>query len=143
MSDLKLGWVETGNGDYLPGHDDDGLKTAVLISLFTDKRANAEDELPWGENDLRGYWGDTEIGSKLWLLSRRKITPETRKAAIQYARDSLLWLKNESIVDAVEVDAEWMKGGMLGLLITISRNGRKPTTYKFSLNWEKETNDAV
>ena len=61
------------------------LKTAVVISLFTDRRVNEED-VPNGELN-RGYWGDMDLpegeslGSKLWLLKREKLTPETINAA--------------------------------------------------------------
>ena len=41
---------------------DDGLFTAVIISLFTDRRANADDPLPderiCALPDPRGWWGD-------------------------------------------------------------------------------------
>lgn len=43
---------------------DDGLKTAVLISLFTDRRAEPDDALPDdlpgqpGTGNPRGWWGD-------------------------------------------------------------------------------------
>ena len=37
---------------------EEGLYTAVVISLFTDARADKDDELPAGENDSRrGWWG--------------------------------------------------------------------------------------
>ena len=37
---------------------DDGLRTAVIISLFTDARARADDPLPEADADRRGWWGD-------------------------------------------------------------------------------------
>lgn len=37
---------------------DDGLRTAILISLFTDARANDDDPLPEPGADRRGWWGD-------------------------------------------------------------------------------------
>ena len=51
------------------------LVRAVIISLFTWRRARPDDDLP---GDLRmGWWGDTyagtegdRFGSRLWLLSR-------------------------------------------------------------------------
>ena len=66
------------------------LVRAVLISLFTWRRANADDDLPG--NDRMGWWGDSHppvdndrIGSRLWLLSRAKIVPETLARAKAYA----------------------------------------------------------
>lgn len=66
---------------------DDGLMTAVIISLFTDARAHDDDPLPdervGVSSDRRGWWGDClpdaqgeqtleSIGSRLWLLWREK-----------------------------------------------------------------------
>lgn len=62
---------------------DEGLETAVVISLFTDQRVS-DDELPVEETSKRGWWADAlseidqdKIGSKLWLLDRSKRTAET------------------------------------------------------------------
>lgn len=66
------------NGDIKQA---DGLDTAVIISLFTDRRALEDDATPDFTENRRGWWGDTydaqqrPIGSRLWLLSREKQTP--------------------------------------------------------------------
>ena len=63
MSDAALVWFPFGadininNGDLSA---DNGLATAVMISLFTDARAPDLTLLPAGENDVRGWWGDIE-----------------------------------------------------------------------------------
>jgi phage gp46-like protein len=57
---------------------EDGLRTAILLSLFLDARAGEEDPLPDPLNrDRRGWVGDVlaptagdRIGSRLWLLAR-------------------------------------------------------------------------
>ena len=49
MSDLKLTWNEWGADATVEGHDlalEDGLATAVILSLFLDARARADDALP-------------------------------------------------------------------------------------------------
>ena len=85
MADIQTVWdVATGHGEYViqdgslkSGKD---IETAVLISLFTDRIADINDELPDAtnntRNDRRGWWGDTgqayPIGSRLYLLDRRK-----------------------------------------------------------------------
>ncbi len=55
------------------------LVRAVLISLFTWRRANADDTLPDPRGFRMGWWGDTypvvandRIGSRLWLLVARQ-----------------------------------------------------------------------
>ena len=79
--DLALSFDnEAGIGDLVIENDDlkidEGLETAVLISLYTDARVSDE-ELPAEEAQKRGWWGDIypdipndQIGSKLWLKAR-------------------------------------------------------------------------
>ena len=62
MSDLKLTWNEWGADAAVEGHDlalEDGMATAVILSLFLDARARADDALPDGGTDRRGFWADT------------------------------------------------------------------------------------
>jgi phage gp46-like protein len=63
VTDLALHLIDTGAGQppridvRLDGGDlstDDGLETAVLLSLITDRRAEADDVLPDGGTDRRG-----------------------------------------------------------------------------------------
>ena len=77
--------LATANNDLV---GEDGFRTAVLISLFTDKRVELA-ELPAGETDRRGWVGDLlsdiegdEIGSKLWLLERSNLTLDVIPKAI-------------------------------------------------------------
>ena len=76
---------------------DPGFETAVLISLFTDARADDTDTLPDTYEDRRGYFGsileDSPIGSKLWLLGRSKIDNTTLQLAEQYIIDALQWMQ--------------------------------------------------
>lgn len=87
----------------------DWLKSAVWMSLGTDRRAENDDVLPSG-SDKRGWWGDSfrqrRIGSRLWLLEREKITPDTLLRAEEYAAEALAWLTEEKIASAVRVRAE-------------------------------------
>lgn len=74
----------------------DWLKSAVWMSLGTDRRAENDDVLPGGDGDKRGWWGDSfrprRIGSRLWLLERQKITADTLLRAEEYAAEALAWL---------------------------------------------------
>ena len=90
---------------------EEGLKTAVLLSLFTDRRAEEDDELPAEESDRRGWWGDLvppaprdRIGSKLWLLTREKLTRDVQNRAREYAREALQWLIDDRVAQSVSVD---------------------------------------
>ena len=62
MSDLKLTWNGWGADATVEGHDlvfEDGMATAVILSLFLDARARADDALPDGGTARRGCWADT------------------------------------------------------------------------------------
>jgi len=85
------------------------LKTAVSMSLLTDRRAD-EHELPSYETYRRGWWGDclnsSKMGSKLWLLHRRKLGPETLDLAKLYTMEALNWLIQDEIADEIAVQCE-------------------------------------
>lgn len=143
MTDIALTWnKDRMSADLsLAGPDlltDDGLNTAVLISLFTDRRASADDELPDGTTDRRGWWGDAfaeeegdEIGSKLWLLERSKITAETIRLARDYAQAALDWLVTDGVARSVEVTAERRDATSLDLSIVITRPDSTSRTYDY------------
>lgn len=121
--------------------EDDGLETAVIISLFTDRRAEPDDELPAGD-DRRGWWGDAlaevpgdRIGSRLWLLSREKQLSRVLPKAREYALEALQWLVEDGVALAVDVTAEIAGPGILGLLVEIRRPGAGPVKYRFERFW--------
>lgn len=138
---------------------DDGLETAVVLSLFTDRRAEADDELPAGATDRRGWWGDAippvvdgaavdgdRIGSRLWLLSREKQTAETLNRARGYAAEALAWLVADGIAERVDVAAEWVRTGVLGLAVTIARPAGEEVELRYATAWqamEERANNAV
>ena len=112
------------------------LRTAVILSLFLDRRADDDDILPNGSDDRRGWWADTvapmteygiggglasgdRIGSRLWLLSREKTLPEVLRRAHDYAFEALIWLVDDGIARAVDVDATMPRPGLLALAVKI------------------------
>jgi len=121
---------------------DGGLKTAVMLSLFTHARANKDDVLPDGGDDRRGFWADAyselqddRFGSRLWLLSREKQTPAVLNRAREYAQESLQWLIDDGVAAAVDVNATWVRTGVLSLKTTISKPSGKNLTYQFEQLW--------
>ena len=124
---------------------DAGLETAVVISLFSDRRAGDE-ELPAGETRLKGWWGDSvseiendQIGSKLWLLYREKHLSEVAKRAKEYVEDALLWLTETRVASKVEVETELLEGGMLGIRARILRPGTNTATeFRYNYNWKAQ-----
>lgn len=116
-----------GEGTSRDLQGDDGLLTAVIISLFTDRRANADDPLPDERvgvpSDRRGWWGDhiledearDPMGSRLWLLTREKDQASVVARAQQYADESLAWLIRDRHVGNLRVIASRVAPGYLGL----------------------------
>ncbi|MCW5760104.1 MAG: phage GP46 family protein [Phenylobacterium sp.] len=129
-------WAVAGF-DLASGTD---LETAVLISLFTDRRADPDDVIPDGSGDPRGWWGDAlgarPLGSKLWLLERAKQTEDTRQRAQGYAEDALAWLVEDGVAAEVVVAASWQGPGFLGLQVTISEPDGRQTAFNYQWAWK-------
>lgn len=107
------------------------LRRAVIISLFTWRRAGPDD--PVDDEELFGWWGDSyptiaddRIGSRLWLLRRVKLTTDTQRDAEFYAREALQWLLDDEHVLSLEITSE--KAGTdrlsLGVILTIPDGAR-------------------
>lgn len=143
MGGQDLGFFNTGNdtvdlkvemGDLAA---DNGLETAVLISLFTDRFVPLE-ELPEGETDRRGWWGDhlseiegDRIGSKLWTLDRGKLNLETRNRLKDYAAEALAWMIDEGVASDVVTQATLIRGQRIDLEIEIYRPDGDQIPFKF------------
>lgn len=150
MTDIALIWSgETATADLkLVGGDlevDAGLTTAVTISLFTDRRARADDPLPQEGTDRRGWWGDVVageeadlIGSRLWLLSREKQTAQVIARAREYTQEALAWMLSDRVASAIEVTAQSMGPGILALSVFITRPGG-PDRLRFDFVWQGTT----
>lgn len=119
------------------------LNTALLISLFTNARADVDARLPAEDSDRRGWWGDTfaqvpgdQIGSRLWLLRREKLTEQLRSKAEREVERSLLWLVQDGIAAGIEVSSEIQKPDRLALLIIVERPDASRVEFDFALVWE-------
>lgn len=147
LGDYELSW-SNGEIDMSIVDDDvsadEGLRTALLLSLFTDRRAEDEDTLPDGSGDRRGWWADElaehvgdRYGSRLWLLDRSKGLAEVVPQAEEYAREALAWLLEDKVSSRVDVAAE-VNGPVLALVVTIHRPERDPATFRFEHVWDGE-----
>lgn len=140
MSDVGLFLTEDGVDLQLELGDlkrDEGLETAVLISLFTDGRASFEN-LPTFEGSRRGWWGDlisevegSRIGSELWRFYREKITSKTANTIKKIAEDSLQWLVDDGVASQVSVQTSIVGLYEIGLDIQIQRPERASQRYSF------------
>lgn len=146
MSDVRTVFVDFAGDWQVSGaslDEDDGLETAVVISLFTDRLADEGDAIPGGSGHRRGWWGDAyadvagdRIGSRLWLLSREKQLQEVLVRAEQYSREALQWLIDDGVARAVSVSAEIVRSGVLGLAVEITRAGKAVSRYRFESFWK-------
>lgn len=158
MTDIALIWNdETNLGDILTtGADlqsDEGLQTAVIVSLFTDRRASDDDALPAGETNRRGWWGDVApevegdvTGSKLWLLFREKRLPDVIARAQEYARESLQWLIDDKVASRVDVTAEALRvgeGDVLAIQVDVYRPRGEPVRFRYNYAWQSHAAQIV
>lgn len=128
MTDVRITWSQalaTGDLAIDPATLDlaaeDGLATAVILSLFTDRRDPEAEEA--GEPP-RGWWADglapdgDEIGSLLWTLDRAKNTDDVPVRAEEFSREALAWMVADGVASAVDVAAE--RSGRYGLSLDVT-----------------------
>lgn len=121
---------------------DEGMETAIAISLFTDRRVNEED-LPPGHSDKRGWWGDMfsevdqdKIGSRLWTIFPGKTTQETLRKSEDYSTEALQWMIDDGIVDAINVSSSYNESKHLNSQLSVTRpDGR---TSRWDVLWDKQ-----
>ena len=101
------------------------LIRAVTISLYTWRRAETDD--PIDDEERYGWWGDSypsiaddRIGSRLYLLRRVKLTPQTQRDAEVYAREALQWLLDDGEVIAIDITSEKVDINRLNLIPTLT-----------------------
>lgn len=148
MTDIRTVFIDMSTGadyaqDALGLLEDDGLQTAVVISLFTDRRAKNDDILPGDASDKRGWWADMfpitpgdQIGSRLWLLSREKQMQKVLSRAQQYAQESLQWMLDDGIASSVVCNAQIVRQGLLGLTIAITPPAANTANhYRYEILW--------
>lgn len=146
MTDIALDQLSVGEfgirlnaagGDLLA---DDGLETAVTLSLFTDRRLSDGKAPPDGSTDPRGWWGDigdddgVQLGSHLWLLWREKITSKTIADAIAYCKTALQWMLDDGIARTVDVTAE--RNGLDRIYIGIAITKPSGDALRYSYLWD-------
>lgn len=154
MSDVRLVWDSfKGFADFaIVANDletDEGLETAVFISLFTHRRADESDELPVGQNDRQGWWADEfnkvqgdKIGSRLWLLAREKNRALALRLIQEYSAEALQWLTDDLVASAVDVSVSALplQAGrdMAVISATIARPTGQQAVYRYQYNWSAQ-----
>lgn len=140
--DADIALVLNAAGAAVDLATDQGLTTAAILSLFTDRRAENDDKPPSGDpRDRRGWWADQfavvtgdKYGSRLWLLDRAKSTNETKLRAIEYVREALAWMLEDRVVSKVDVEVEVTKTALL-IGVGLQRPGRDAVSFRFAHAW--------
>lgn len=121
---------------------DEGLQTAVILSLFTDARARDDDVLPAGQTDRRGWWGDAwpaaegdRFGSRLWLLRATKQLRQSLVDARQYAEVALAWMVDDGVASSVEVETFVARDEVMGMIVRIHRPDGTALPIRFETLW--------
>lgn len=140
---------EDGNGDVSYGDDSrivegKDLKSCIFMSLFCDAPAHDDDDVP-DHATRRGFWADTFSidgdvwGSRLWLLSRSKVTPAALVDAKIYADEALAWMVKDGVAKSVVTTAERfiLTQETQGILLRVT--GYRPDGERFSWAWDALT----
>lgn len=128
--DRLLGGRQIGRvtkGDIAPTD----LRDLITISLFTWARALDDDPIP-ADVPRQGWWADSGLGSRLWILLYGKLTRAAVSNAARYVEASLAWLVTEHIASSVRAEAE-RNGSRVDIAVYIARSAdpRNPERYAF------------
>jgi phage gp46-like protein len=141
---IKLSWnnenqaadLELVNGRITT---DDGLDTAVTISILTDARADEGDDV----DEMRGWWGDSypavpgdKTGSKLWQALRKKATAGGLRMVQEWAQSALRWMIVDKAASSVDVVAEYLLAGTTPIGIVLNIAIAAPSGERWSKLWE-------
>lgn len=96
-------WIDFDNSDF---GLTEGLESAVLASLFSDRRA-AKDEVPdpmrrrgWIGNLVAEVHGDN-FGSGLWLYEQKRLSGDVVIGLRLEAEQALMWMVEQSLATGV------------------------------------------
>lgn len=116
----------------------DSIKTAIVISLFSDARSDPSD----GRDNPRGWWGDSftgnKTGSRLWLIKGDRMNALTIANAQTYAKRSLQWMITDGVASSVEVSAQRTGLDTLALRVVVTKPDNSSESYQFDILWQKE-----
>lgn len=116
----------------------DNLTRAVIISLFTWRRADPDDD----SEQPMGWWGDSyptiqndRIGSRIYLLQRTTLTSKTVELARGYLEQALAWLKDDGVVSRITINVQRHGTEILTAEITLYRNDGSSQLITFDDLW--------
>lgn len=122
------------DGDILTN---DFFDTALIVSLFSDRRASSSEVLL--PENRRGWIGneftpDFEIGSRLWLFEQARLSTNTINEMVSIVQESLQWLIDDNLALSTAAEVV-LQNGTVFLNVTITRVNSKVEKRLFDL-WE-------
>ena len=147
--DLAVVWnSQTFTGDWGVGKGDlaidpGGLRSAVLLSLFTDKAAPPGYVPPAASlATRRGYWGDTyakrPIGSWLWTLDRSIKSGDLGllNDVDDICSEALQWLIEDGVVNTVSVNSVWQQPNVIATNTVLTPPNSPLVEFLFAWAWQ-------
>lgn len=117
---------------------DNGLETAVLISLFSDLYVEPAN-LPESIEDPRGWWADSisdppedRIGSRLWIFERAKVTNEAAIGMRAAILEALAWLIDDGIAQTVNCVTTIIPNTRIDFEVEIFKPSGEDIPFKFA-----------
>lgn len=131
--------ILTVNGRHTyPTNGRNKLYRALMISLFTWRRKNDGDDT----DHPYGWWGDSypsiandKIGSRLYLLSRTKLTNQTANFAKIYIKEALQWMIDDGIASRIDIAVTRTDLTQLAATINIYQKDGTNEEFKFDNLW--------
>lgn len=133
--------LEIEDGEFL---ETSTLETALLFSLFTDARANDDQErLPLKR---RGWLGSQQLhfdyedqGSKLWFFDQTRISEQNLSEMSSYTNQALAWILKEGRADSISVSARKVAAlnSASKVVIDVKLLGDKPLQRDFSFSFRQ------
>lgn len=116
------------------------INRLVEISLFSWRRAENDD--PIDDNERYGWWGDSypavsnnKIGSRLWLLKRRKLDTQAILDAEHYIREAMQWLIADFLINDFTVHLQRVGLDQLKATIVCYLPNNNTVTYLINDIW--------
>ncbi|MEO0035720.1 MAG: hypothetical protein RLZZ501_1743 [Pseudomonadota bacterium] len=156
MTDIALKYDPAlGGWDIFLGEDgdlaqDEGLATAAVLSLFADRRAAEDDDLPKGAS-RRGWWGDRveplarpdkgigtdpdRIGSRLWQLQRERQLPAVLPKAKAIIAEGLAWMVEDGWASSLDITVAFPQRGWFRFGVVAHKPDGTTTAFTHDLPW--------
>ena len=148
--DIGLVWDSANfRGDWFTAAGglgtDAGVRSAVMVSLFTWRRAEPGYVPPAGRSSgVHGWWADTyqknQIGSRLWQLRYAVKTDQTTllRRAEDFCFEALQWMIDDGVAAGIAVACSWLGSNAIGINVVVAMPGEQRLGFNFAWAWAGE-----